>query len=92
MTTPDKPEQHPEQRAVPEHQRRDPERVQQAHEAEKQRSDDLLDEAVEETFPASDPIAPHASREHAERAEHIVRRGEVPAKPTPTTKPDKPQH
>jgi len=34
----------------------------QQKEPERQRQDELLDEALEETFPASDPIAPGSGR------------------------------
>lgn len=70
--------------------RQDPYRVKKAEQAEKQRAEDLLDEAVEESFPASDPVAPHAAREHVEKAEKIAERGVAPERPTPTAKPDKP--
>lgn len=58
--------------------------------AEKERAEDLLDHAVEETFPASDPISPDAAARHAERAERVLKEGAAAAKPISSTKPDKP--
>ncbi|WP_421580803.1 hypothetical protein [Shinella sp. M31] len=41
------------------------ERAQQQGKAAKAEQDDYLEEALEETFPASDPIAPGEVKDHA---------------------------
>ena len=41
------------------------ERAQQQDKAAKAEQDDYLEEALEETFPASDPIAPGEVKDHA---------------------------
>jgi len=40
------------------------ERARQKHKSEKAEQDDYLEEALEETFPASDPIAPGNAKDH----------------------------
>lgn len=40
------------------------ERARQEHKSAKAEQDDYLEEALEETFPASDPIAPGDVRDH----------------------------
>jgi hypothetical protein len=41
------------------------ERAEQKHKSEKAEQEDYLEEALKETFPASDPIAPGDPKEHA---------------------------
>lgn len=41
------------------------ERARQKQKSEKAEQDDYLEEALEETFPASDPIAPGDVKDHA---------------------------
>ncbi|MCT7666558.1 hypothetical protein [Shinella kummerowiae] len=43
------------------------ERARQTQKSEKAEQDDYLEEALEETFPASDPIAPGDPKDHAKR-------------------------
>lgn len=40
------------------------ERARQTNKSEKAEQDDYLEEALEETFPASDPIAPGEVKDH----------------------------